>query len=129
MIDINELWLTAQRRGDLSKMRVARYLCDQGCTLADVIRIGDLVLAQTKDHKVRPRTNEHRSVAEARVKNTIDGERHWPGRVYDVEILGRDPRGRFDANCRHGLHLINARELLTTIENVAPGHPGKPILL
>lgn len=129
MIDIDELWLAAERRGDLSKMRVARYLCRRGCSLADVIRVGDLVLARTKDHKVRPRTNERRSVAEARVKNTIDGERHWPGRVYAVEILGRDPRGNFDANCRHGLHTINARELLTMIEDVTPGHPGKPILL
>ena len=38
----------------------------------------------------------------ARARNTLDGERHWPGHTYDVDELAESgPDVGFDVICRH----------------------------
>ncbi|BBZ60134.1 hypothetical protein [Mycolicibacterium monacense] len=115
----------------VSKVTVHRYLCRKcGKPRATVIRLGDRTLARTHDYKFSPGMNADRSVPSARARNTLDGDRHWPGHTYDVDELAEwGPDAGFDVNCRHVTATVFARDVLAITSGVTPGHPGKPTLL
>lgn len=119
----------ADKEGRLAKKTLHRYVCRRGCgVLATVVKLGEDVLVETRDYKLAPGMNLERSVPDARRKNTLDGDRHWPGHTFDVRELANWALG-FDASCRHGLHTLLATDVLATIEGVRPGHQEKPTLL
>lgn len=115
----------------VSKVAVHRYLCQRnGCVLATVIRVGDCVIARTRDNKLSPGANLDRTVESARIKNTLDGDRHWPGHTFDVGSLAEwGPVAGMDASCRHGLRTILAVDVLAAVDGVQAGHPKAPTLL
>lgn len=128
---LHDAYQQLENAGLISKVAVHRYLCRK-ChrVLATVIRIGGTTIARTTDYKMAPGMNASRSVESARKKNTLDGDRHWPGHTFDVGELSTwgDTAG-MDMNCRHGLRTVTARDILAAAEGVRPGHPGKPSLI
>ncbi|MGE9806928.1 hypothetical protein [Janibacter sp. G1551] len=120
-----------ENAGVLNNLVVHRYLCRKGgCKLATVIRVDGVVIARTKDYKLAPGANLARSVEAARIKNTLDGERHWPGHTFPVsDLAGWGDAASIDMNCRHRLRSIKANAIMATVADVQPGHPGKPTLL
>jgi hypothetical protein len=118
-----------ENAGLVNRIVVARYSCRRrGCVLATVVRIGDQVLCRTRDYKLAPGTNLARSVESARAKNTIDGQRHWPGHTFDVtDLAAWGDQAGVDMNCRHGLRTVLARDVLAAVEGRNPGHPGAPL--
>ena len=118
--------------GLLSKVTVHRYQCsrDNPCQIARVIKIGSNVLCAVRDYKYSPGLNQERSVESARVRNTLNGDNHWPGHVHDVVALSEwgDQAG-MDMVCRHYRGTIFAKDILATVEGIPPGRPGKPTRL
>ncbi|MDO9397012.1 MAG: hypothetical protein Q7T71_10745 [Herbiconiux sp.] len=114
----------------LSRVTVHKYQCVRGCQVARVVRIGSTVLCAVRDYKYSPGMNAERSVPEARRKNTLDGDKHWPGHVHDVNALaGWGDQAGLDMVCRHFHGMILASDILTQIQGVEPGHPRKPTRL
>jgi hypothetical protein len=128
---IHDAYQQLENAGLISKVTVRRYLCRKcGKPCATVIRVGDRTIARTRDYKYSPGFNRGRSVEAARAKNTLDGERHWPGHTYDVDQLAEWGRvAGFDVNCRHMTATLLAVDVLEATRGVAPGHPGRPIML
>ncbi len=115
----------------IPRVTVHRFQCGKcGKVLATVIRLGDTTIARTADYKYSRGLNLRRSVAAARERNTLDGERHWPGHTYDVDQLARGgPKAGFDVACRHVTTTVAAFDVLAVTRDVTPGHPGKPTRL
>jgi hypothetical protein len=133
--DLGEAQQTAyqmlENRGALSKVTLHKYQCaSHGCQIARVVKIGSTVLCATRDYKYSPGMNLEKSVPEARRKNTLNGDDWWPGHVYDVDALAEwgDVAG-IGMVCRHYTGTILAKDILSAIERVIPGHPGKPTRL
>jgi hypothetical protein len=125
---IHDAYQQLENAGLTNRVVVHRYLCRKGgCKLATVVRIGGRVLARTRDYKYGPGMNLERSVPAARERNTLDGDRHWPGHTFDVTDLARwgDSAG-MDMNCRHGMRTVLAVDVLATVGDTRPGHPGAP---
>ena len=114
----------------VNRVVLHRYQCRRGCVLGVVVRIDGMTLCRTRDYKLSHGLNDARSVESARRRNTIDGERHWPGHTFDVgDLAGWGDGAGMDMNCRHVTHTAKAVDVLAQVEGVAPGHPGKPTLL
>ena len=131
---IDKLHQTLSERGWLHRVRLHTYICARrGCKIATVYRAAGLTLCEVRDYKLSPGMNQARSVAEARAKNTLDGDRHWPSRVYDVEELDRFSAGTqlvgVTMNCPHYTGTQLARDILATVADVRPGKPTKPTRL
>ena len=129
---IHNAYQRFENAGLISKVTVHRYLCKAcGSPLATVIRLGDKTIARTRDYKFSAGLNLERSVDSARKKNTLDGERHWPGHTYDVGELAAEwgPDAGFDVNCRHVTVTVRAADVLEITRGVTPGHPGAPTRL
>lgn len=110
---------------------VHRYQCHK-CfkVLGTVVSVGDRIICRTTPYKFSPGLNEARSVAAAREKNTLDGERFWPGHTFDVTWLAEwGPDMGIGMNCRHVTHTVKAVDILERVKGVKPGHPGKPTIL
>jgi hypothetical protein len=121
-----------ENAGVINKVIVGRYICGQGnCLLVKVIRVGDHTLARTKDHKVARGLNKEISVPAARRKNTLDGDRHWPGHTFDVDFLaGFGESAGLGAGCRHKpRRVISAADVLAKTRDVKPGYPGAPFIV
>ena len=128
---IHNAYQRFENTGLISKVTVHRYLC-KGCgkPLATVIRLGDKTIARTTDYKFSPGLNPQRSVESARRRNTLDGDRHWPGHTYDVDQLaGWGPLSGFDVICRHVAATVRAADVLEATCGVTPGQPGPPTML
>jgi hypothetical protein len=130
---ITDLYIGIRDLGKLSNVTVHRYQCRRGCQIARVFRVSGLILCEVRDYKYSPGLNQRLSVASAREGNTLDGDRHWPSHVYDVEEVERfavEPRSAgISMNCRHVHITIPSADILETVMNVRPGHPGKPTRL
>jgi hypothetical protein len=114
----------------VNKVRVMSFVCRSGCKVATVVRVGDRTLARTKDHKKSPGFNADRTAPGARERNTLDGDRHWPGSTYDLDDLADGDLGLgFATNCRHQESAQLASEVLEAARKVTPGKPGAPRLL
>lgn len=125
---IHSVYQQLDNAGLLNKVTVHKFLCERrGCVLATVIRVNGMTIARTKDNKLSPGTNLDRSVETARIKNTIDGDRHWPGHTFHIEDLAAwgDSAG-MDMSCRHALRTVKAAEVLLACADATPGHPTKP---
>jgi hypothetical protein len=119
--------------GLLSKVVLHRYQCSRGCQIAVVFRAAGRLLCAVRDYKYSPGMNERQSVAAARAKNTLDGNRHWPDHVYDVIQLDRfgthtQPAG-ITMNCRHHLGTVLTRDIRSAVATASPGRPGAPTRL
>lgn len=128
---IHDAYQHLENAGLVNKVVVHRYRCRRDwCLLATVIRLGDTIIARTRDNKLSPGMNLDRSVEAARIKNTLDGRRHWPGHTFDVSDLSEwGPVAGMDMSCRHVLKTVLAVDVLATVDGVKPGHPGPPTLL
>ena len=127
---IHTAYQRLENAGLISKVTVHRYLCGRCGPLATVIRLGDKTIARTVDYKYSRGLNLRQSVAAARERNTLDGERHWPGHTYDVDALADwGPQAGFDVVCRHVTTTVAAVDVLALTRDVKPGHPGKPTRL
>ena len=116
--------------GLLSKVELHRYMCTRGCQLAIVFRAAGTNLCAVRDYKYSPGLNASQSVASARIKNTLDGERHWPSHVYDVDSLAEWGEGTgMSVVCRHYRGVLSGARVLADIGGVLPGRGGKPTRL
>lgn len=130
---IRELHRHLKDRGLLANVTLHKYMCKRGCQIATVFSAGGLILCAVRDYKFSPGLNNQVSVPEARERNTLDGERHWPGHVYDVAQIDRFSTGEhksgMDMNCRHRRGTVLAETVLRACEGVTPGKPGAPTRL
>jgi len=130
-IDREALFVKIRDGGYLPRMTLVRYLCrKQGCLIATVYSLGGCVYCAVRDYKFSPGMNSSQSNESGRRNNTLDGDRHWPARVYDVRELAEFAgEAGFALNCRHAHQVVNARELLDLVDGVEPGRPIKPLLI
>lgn len=127
---IEHVHITLRNAGLLSRVALHRYMCKRGCQLATVFRFEGMTLAAVRDYKYSPGLNAERSVASARERNTLDGNRHWPAHVYDVGDLATwGESAGFDVACGHHRSTLAAREVLASVDDVTPGKPRKPTRL
>ncbi len=128
--EIQQLHRELVERGELGRWVLHRYMCRRGCRVATVFRYQGLTLCAVADYKLSHGANLTRSVESARSKNTLDGDRHWPGHVYDVEELARfGPEAGMHMVCRHQLTVTLAVDVLAAVEGVTAGHPRPPTRL
>lgn len=128
---LHAAWQRLENAGLISKVTVQQYRCRRrGCTLMTVIKVGGLTLARSADYKFSRGLNGERSVAAARAKNTLDGDRHWPGHTFDVEELaGWGETAGMDANCRCATRVLMAQRILEDSAGATSGRPAKPVIL
>lgn len=128
---IDRAYQALENAGVLNKVTVHRYICrKRGCVIGTVIRVAGATICRTRDYKLSPGLNASSSVEDARRRNTLDGNRHWPGHTYDVaERAALGPKSGMDMNCRHVFKTILAVDILAAADGVVPGHPGAPTLL
>lgn len=114
----------------LAKVTLHTYICSRGCKIATVFRAGKNTLCAVRDYKYSPGLNERQSVEAARAKNTLDGNRHWPGHVFDVDQIAEwgESTG-ISMNCRHYRGVRSGAQILKDIGRAVPGRPGKPTRL
>lgn len=114
----------------LPKVTLHKYQCTRGCQIARVVQIGSTIMCAVRDYEFSPGLNAQLSVPAARRKNTMDGDKHWPGHVYDVQELAEwgDQAG-MQMVCRHFRGTVLASDLLKAIEGARPGHPNAPTRL
>lgn len=126
-----DLHTALRENGYLSRVTLHRYMCAQrGCQIATVFKAGGTVLCAVRDYRLSRGLNERRSVASARAKNTLDGERHWPSHVYDVtELADWGGSVGFDLTCNHFTGTLLAADVMKAVDGVEPGRPGKPTRL
>ncbi len=131
---MDRAYVALRDSGKLSKVTLHRYLCRaRSCMIATVFRLDRLTLCAVRDYTYSPGLNEAVSVPSARAKKTLDGDRHWPGHVYDVEELADfnagDVKAGMDMNCRHQRGVVLPDDVLAKVAGVRPGHPGPPTRL
>lgn len=130
---LDELYRHLRDSDRLSKVTLHRYMCQKGCQIATVFSAGGLILCAVRDYKYSPGLNRKASVPAARERNTLDGNRHWPGHVYDVAELERfsvgDQKAGMALNCRHHRGTVLAEAVLRACEGIIPGKPGAPTRL
>ncbi|MBD8012664.1 hypothetical protein H9633_10180 [Microbacterium sp. Re1] len=122
---------TALRDMDLlSKTRVHRYMCKRGCQVAQAHKVGGIVMLVVRDYKYSAGMNSAESVPEARRKNTLDGDRHWPSHVYDMtEMATWGDDAAAHVVCRHFRGALTGSRVLADADGVIPGRDGKPSTL
>lgn len=106
--------LTSTRR--IGELRRLTYRCHaQRCLLLDAAEVPSVGwIIHVKRYKNSPTVNESTSVAEARAKETTDGDRHWRPRTFWAvqSTLSRPdiPEASLHLNCDHVLrHDLTAR--------------------
>lgn len=116
--------------GMLSKVVVQEYHCKRRCVVATVFVVGGSTLCAVRDYKLSPGLNERQSVEAARKRNTLDGDRHWPAHVFELEALADWPQeAGIGMNCRHYRGTIHARDILHRVAGVRPGFKIAPYVL
>ncbi|WP_420123713.1 hypothetical protein [Nakamurella sp.] len=117
--------------GLLPKVTLHRYMCKaKNCQIATVFQVGGRVLCAVRDYTFSPGLNAQVSVPAARKSKTLDGERHWPGQVYDVSELEEwGPQAGMSFECRHFHGTVIAADALRAVEGVEPGRPRRPTFL
>ncbi len=127
---MESLYRALADQGLLSKVTLHRYQCKRGCQIATVFRAGSTTLCAVRDYKYSRGLNAAQSVASARAKNTLDGDRWWPSHVYDVEeIADWGPETGMQVACRHYRGLLAGGAVLDDVRGVTPGKPNKPTRL
>lgn len=127
---IEQAWLQLDSQGYLSRVVVHRYICRDGCgVLGTVANIGGTILLRTRDYKPSPGLNRGRSTDAARQRNTLDGERHWPSYLIDLNRDAGHPGANIVVVCKHGPKRIEYDHALQQAGQAIPGRPGKPTLL
>lgn len=127
---LEDVFQKFENAGVISKVIVGRYICaPRGCRLATVLRVGSKTILSTRDYKLSPGKNEADSVASARSKRTLDGQRHWPSQVFDLDDMGASPGLGIKVTCRHVERVLDPREVLALTSARYPGRPGPPVRL
>lgn len=116
--------------GLLAKVTLLRYQCRRGCQIATVFRLDGTTMCAVRDYKLSPGLNQSQTVAAAREKNTLDGNRWWPSHVFDVDDLAHwgDDAG-MHLTCRHYRGVVRASAVLSDVDGVTPGHQKRPVRL
>lgn len=127
---LQEVHRTLKESGRLGLYLQRRYVCAECGVLCRVFRYAGVTFAATAPYKLGHRKNLAESVPEARQSNTLDGERHWPGHVYDVHQLAEwgDEAGA-TVTCRHINMMLTGSRILADIAGVRPGKQGPAIIL
>ncbi|MGG5260822.1 hypothetical protein [Phycicoccus avicenniae] len=128
---LDSAYQSLENAGVLNRVVVHRYICARrGCKLATVIRVGGRLIARTGGYKLAPGTNLSSSVESARLKNTLDGERHWFGRTFDVlDLVEWEGAAGLPMNCRCRLRVVSAVDIVEEVGDTQQGHPGAPSLI
>lgn len=127
---LRDTYADLRSRGQIGRYVVHRYMCHRGDQLAIIFRFGGLELCAVRDYKLSPGLNTALSVPAAREHNTLDGDRHWPGHVYDLEQLARSGRSAvMTIACRHVVTTLGAVEVLDAVVGTRTGKPGRPTVL
>lgn len=116
--------------GVLAKVVVHRYVCPRCGPVAVVVKIGGRTLARTRDYTQSRGRNAATTDPAARRMRTLDGERHWPGHVFDLDrMAGWGDALSVPIRCRHHDISLSPADILAVVAEVKPGHPGPPTLL
>lgn len=121
---MEQAYIELRNSGLLSKVTLHRYMCPRNCQVAVVFRVGEATLCAVRDYKQSPGLNERLSNPTARRDKTLDGHRHWPAVVYDVEAMVGFG-GMFVA-CRHYRGPLLAERVLEEVAAVQSGKPRRP---
>ena len=116
----------------LKSVQMDKYLCrGSGCTLAVVFQVPGRVVCWVPGYKNSSKLNDAVSVASARAKNTLDGDRQWPEHGYNVgdlaEFTGGGMKAMIPVQCRHYRGTLDPQDVLTGAAR--PGQATRPKLL
>ncbi len=118
--------------GKLKSVQVDKYLCrGSGCTLAVIFQVPGRVVCWVPAYKNSPTLNDAASVASARAKNTVDGDRRWRERGYNVgdlaEFTGGGMKAGIPVQCDHHRGTLDPQQVLSAAGR--PGQATRPKLL
>lgn len=123
------IYIALQNQKLLNRVTLHKYMCaKKNCQIARVFRVQNVTLCWVRDYKYSPGLNEQKTIAAAREKNTLDGDRHWPWHVHDLDDLVRF-ESYITMTCRHVRLSLFAKDVLDSVAGIEPGHPSKPTRL
>jgi|tagenome__1003787_1003787.scaffolds.fasta_scaffold20973610_4 hypothetical protein len=113
-------------RSEQRKVAVVEYYCQvRSCPLLTVFQAPDGLLVALPRYRKSPQRNAAGSVASARAKRTVDGDRRWRARVALLEEFADPllPQWGVEVNCDHVSKPISGVELLGDVQQGCPGSP------
>lgn len=94
--------------GFLNDHRLISYRCAaRKCLLLDVIQVPEQIIAFQPGYKLSPDHNAATSSESGRAANTVDGDRRWKARTFDVTSALN-----FTLECDHVHHLVLKKNLV-----------------
>lgn len=121
----------AMPRAWLRSALLVEYRCPnkKGCLLLHAWR-QEFTYYYVKDYRLSPRRAEERTVASARAKNTLDGDRHFrprAGRLQDFRGWGENVG--LDLQCDHlDPVVVRAGDILADAAKATRGHPFRRVI-
>jgi hypothetical protein len=115
-------------RSEQRKVAVVEYYCQvRSCPLLTVFQAPGGLLVALPGYRKSPQRNAAGSVASARARRTVDGDRRWRARVAPLEEFADPllPQLGVELNCDHVSTPISGVELLG---DVRQGRPGDPVV-
>lgn len=115
--------------GRLREILVAEYRCRHGCLLAHVFQLPGGRCIYVPVYKLSRERNLRDTVESARRKSTIDGDRRWRERGFDMEdLITWQGSAQVDVHCDHHQGVLNPLLMDKDLAGVQPGHPRRGVL-
>ncbi len=114
--------------GRLRGVIQAEYRCRRGCHLGTVFAVPAGPMFYTPSYRLSPTRNDLTSVESARAKNTLDGNRTWKERGFDLTDLAEwEGSAAVDVQCNHVEPLrLDPRAVVSKLGR--PGSPSRGVL-
>jgi hypothetical protein len=115
-------------RSQRRRVAVVEYYCTvRDCPLLAVFRAPDGLWVWLPRYRKSPQRNAAGSVASARAKRTVDGDRRWQPRVIPLDEVADPllPQLGMELNCDHLSRPVSGVKLLVDVDN---GRPGVPVV-
>jgi len=114
-------------RSQRRRAALLEYYCKQrDCPLMTCFQSPRGPLVWLPQYKKSPKRNAEESVASARARRTLDGDRRWKPRVFELDqvadALLPDQLG-VELICDHTTHFVPGGQLLSALQRGRPGAP------
>jgi hypothetical protein len=113
-------------RSKRHQVAVVEYYCRvRSCPLLTVFQTSEGLLVALPRYRKSPERNAAGSVASARGRRTVDGDRRWRPRVASLDEFADPllPQLGVELNCDHYSQAISGVELLGDVQKGRPGAP------
>src|SRR3954451_622635 len=110
-------------RSEQRKVAVVEYYCRaRSCPLLTVFQAPDGLWVALPRYRKSPERNAAGSVASARGRRTVDGDRRWRPRVASLDDFADPllPQLGVELNCDHYSQAISGAELLGDVQKGRP---------